>query len=72
MTGGQNNQYAEAIPLVQRSLAIREKALGPDHPNIVKTLNNLAGLYVKLGKREEAAALSARAKAMQERRRGRR
>lgn len=58
--------------MVQRSLAIREKALGPDHPNIVKTLNNLAVLYEKLGKRKEATAFAARAKAMEERLRGRR
>ncbi|MFQ5915352.1 MAG: tetratricopeptide repeat protein, partial [Nitrospinota bacterium] len=55
-------RYAEAVPLAERSLAILEKTVGPDHPNIVKTLNTLAGLYEKL---EEAARLSARAKAME-------
>jgi len=27
-------RYSDAIPIAQRSLAIREKALGPDHPNV--------------------------------------
>ena len=27
-------RYAEAEPLYKRSLAIREKALGPDHPDV--------------------------------------
>jgi len=29
----------------QRGLAIFEKALGPDHPDVATCLNNLAGLY---------------------------
>ena len=36
-------RYAEAEPLYKRSLAIREKALGPDHPDVGTSLNNLAG-----------------------------
>ena len=35
-------KYAEAIPLAQRVLAINEKALGPDHPDVARSLNNLA------------------------------
>jgi hypothetical protein len=31
-----------AIPLAQRSLAIREKALDPDHPDVAQSLNALA------------------------------
>ena len=34
----------EAGPLYDRSLAIREKALGPDHPDVATTLNNRAAL----------------------------
>jgi tetratricopeptide (TPR) repeat protein len=37
--------YAEAEPLYKRSLAIAEKALGPDHPDVGINLNNLAALY---------------------------
>ena len=38
-------RYADAEPLYKRSLAIREKALGPDHPDVATSLNNLAELY---------------------------
>jgi Tetratricopeptide repeat len=34
-------RYGEAEPLYLRSLAIREKALGPDHPDVATVLNNL-------------------------------
>jgi hypothetical protein len=40
--------------LYQRSLAIREKALGPDHPDTALSLNNLAELYRNQGRYEEA------------------
>jgi Tetratricopeptide repeat len=33
-----------AQPLFERALAIREKALGPEHPDTVKVRNNLAKL----------------------------
>lgn len=36
----------EAGPLYERSLAIREKAVGPDHPDVATALNNLAGLWM--------------------------
>ncbi len=36
--------YAEAEPLYQRSLAIKEKALGPEQPDVAMSLNNLAEL----------------------------
>ena len=35
-------QYAKAEPLYQRSLKIRESQLGPDHPDVAASLNNLA------------------------------
>ncbi|CAM9154749.1 unnamed protein product, partial [Hapterophycus canaliculatus] len=37
-------QYDEAEPLYRLSLAILQKALGLNHPNVAKTLVNLAGL----------------------------
>ncbi|MGH8500651.1 MAG: tetratricopeptide repeat protein, partial [Methylococcales bacterium] len=42
-------QYGQAEPLYQRSLAISEKALGPDHPDVATSLNNLALLYSAQG-----------------------
>jgi hypothetical protein len=38
-------KYTEAIPLAERVLAIREKALGPNHLNVATALNWLAVLY---------------------------
>lgn len=37
-------KYAEAGPLYERSQAIREKALGPEHPNVAAVLNAQASL----------------------------
>lgn len=37
-------KYPEAEPLYERSRAIREKVLGPDHPNVAGVLNNQATL----------------------------
>ena len=54
--------YAKAEPLYQRALKIREKALGPDHPDTATALNNLAELYQFHGRlRQSRTALSARA-----------
>jgi CHAT domain-containing protein len=39
-------RYAEAEPLSKRSLALREKALRPDHPDIGQSLSILAELYL--------------------------
>ena len=46
-------KYAEAIPLAERALEIREKALGPDHPDVATSLSNLAGLYFVVRSREK-------------------
>ncbi len=41
--------YAKAEPLCKRSLAIRENAHGPDHPDVAVSLNNMALLYFEQG-----------------------
>ena len=53
----QAGKYAEAIPLAQRALALNEKALRPDHPNVGTSLNNLALLYGGQGRYAEAEPL---------------
>jgi len=58
--------FAEAAPLYQRALAIREKALGPDHPDTATSLNSLAGLYQDQGQLDEAVPLYQRALAITE------
>ena len=45
----------------ERALAIWEKALGPDHPNIAASLNNLAELYRATERIDEAEKLEQRA-----------
>lgn len=37
-------KYDQAEPLFKRSLAIREKALGSEHPDVASSLNDLAVL----------------------------
>ncbi|CAN0448690.1 unnamed protein product, partial [Laminaria digitata] len=49
-------KYAEAKPLYERSQAIREKVLGPEHPEVAQSLNNRAG-----GNYDEAEPLYKRA-----------
>ena len=58
--------YREAEPLYKRSLAIREKALGKDHPHVAASLNGLAVLYDSQGKYDEAEPLYKRALAIRE------
>jgi hypothetical protein len=42
----EQNKFKEAEPLFQRALNIRERVLGQDHPNVAKTKNRLASLYL--------------------------
>ena len=59
--------YAKAEPLYQRALKIREKALGPDHPDTAQALNNLAATVLVNGRlRQSRTALSARAQDLRE------
>jgi len=55
-------KYAEAESLYKRSLAIWEKALGPNHPYMAQICENMAKGYRSLGKEKEAEQLEARAK----------
>ena len=50
-------RYPEAEPLYKRSLKIREKVLGPEHPDVATSLNNLASLYRNQGRYPEAEPL---------------
>lgn len=54
-------RYDEAERHFKRALAIREKALGPDHSDIAGSLNNLAILYFNQGRYDEAEPLYKRA-----------
>jgi hypothetical protein len=54
-------ESAKAEPLLKRALAIREKALGPDHPHVAQSLENLANLYRASERNAEAEVLEQRA-----------
>ena len=54
-------EHASSIPLYERALKISEKALGPNHPDVAENLNDLAKLYFKQGKYNEALPLYERA-----------
>lgn len=59
-------QYTQVEPLFKRALAIREKAFGPDHPNVAMILNNLAAFYNSQGQYAQAEPLCKRALAIEE------
>ncbi len=48
---------AEAEPLYKRSLAIREKILGQEHPDVALSLYNLSYLFHNQGRYAEAERL---------------
>jgi len=56
--------YEEAAPLFERSLALREKALGATHVDVATSLNNLAVLLRKQGRYDEALPLYERSLAI--------
>ncbi|MEM9447012.1 MAG: CHAT domain-containing tetratricopeptide repeat protein [Cyanobacteria bacterium P01_E01_bin.6] len=49
--------YAEAVPIAEQALTVREEALGLNHLLTATSLNNLASLHLSLGHYEEAEPL---------------
>jgi tetratricopeptide (TPR) repeat protein len=58
--------YSQAAPLLRDTLAMREKALGPEHPDTATSLNNLALLLKAQGDFAGARPLLERALAIHE------
>ena len=54
-------RYDDSKAYYIESLTIRENALGPGHPQVATSLNNLAGLYRAQVRLEEAELLYSRA-----------
>jgi tetratricopeptide (TPR) repeat protein len=54
-------QYRKSLALRESVLAIRESALGPDHPDTVTALVNVAYGYWRLGRHRDALPLEQRA-----------
>jgi tetratricopeptide (TPR) repeat protein len=63
-------RFGEAEPLFEKALAIDEKALPANHPDLATDYNNLAGLYQAQGRFSEAEPLFIRALEILERRLG--
>jgi tetratricopeptide (TPR) repeat protein len=60
------HSFAKAEPLMQRALALREQALGPNHPEVAQSLNTLAAVYVGQKRYAKAKPLWQRALAIWE------
>ncbi|HEU4411142.1 MAG TPA: tetratricopeptide repeat protein [Polyangiaceae bacterium] len=58
--------YARAVPLAERALALRERVLGPNHPDVANSLHILAELYRAQGAYTKAEPLHLRALAILE------
>jgi serine/threonine-protein kinase len=57
---------AEAKACHERALALREKALGPDHPDVAASLGNLANALWAMGDYSRAKEIAERALALRE------
>jgi tetratricopeptide (TPR) repeat protein len=57
----QQGEFAEAEQLYRRTLEIRERIQGPNHPDVAQVLNNLAALEAAQGKYDAAQPLLERA-----------
>ncbi|KKK86115.1 hypothetical protein LCGC14_2766480, partial [marine sediment metagenome] len=62
----QNGQYDRAVVVAEKALTIQVKALGPDHPDVATSLNNLAMLYKNQGEYALAEPLYKRSLAIKE------
>jgi CHAT domain-containing protein/Flp pilus assembly protein TadD len=62
----QVGKYDQAINKNKEALAIRERVLGPEHPDVATALNNLAELYQTTSRYAEAELLYKRALAIDE------
>ena len=58
--------FSQVEALIERSLAIREKVLGPDHPAVATSLNDLGSLYRSTEEYDKAEPLLERAVAIWE------
>ena len=57
----EEGKYSEAQPLLERSLELRLKKLGPDHPGVAESLNLLGELHMAQGRFEDAERAHRRA-----------
>jgi tetratricopeptide (TPR) repeat protein len=63
----QAGRFKEAAEVEECELALRERQVGPNHPEVALALNNLAEMYRTLGRYAEAEPLFKRSLAIRER-----
>ena len=68
---GNLGDHAKARDMLERALAIKERAYGRDHPEVAITLGNLGNAYGDLGDHAKKRDMLERALAIQERAYGR-
>jgi class 3 adenylate cyclase/tetratricopeptide (TPR) repeat protein len=56
----ERGEYATAEVVAKRGLAIQERALGSDHPDVARSLNNLGIVYWQQGRYSEAESVHLR------------
>src|SRR6516225_8483646 len=64
-------KYKDAATIAEKALALAESSLGPEHPDTLTLVNNVAALYNLLGRLTEAEPLYRRALQGRERALGR-
>ena len=56
----ERGEFLQALALAERALDLRQKALGPDHPDLAECYQQLADIHRQLGQTEAAAAYERR------------
>lgn len=64
MLRGLERRYAEAVDAISTQVATLETTFGPEHPRLLRPLNNLAVVYSQAGRMQEAGAAFRRAVAI--------
>ena len=59
-------KYDRAVVVAKKALEVAEKNVGPDHPSVALSLNNLAALYSSQGQYAAAEPLYKRSLAIRE------
>ena len=54
-------KYDRSVVVAKKALEVAEQNVGPDHPSVAASLNNLAGLYRAMDRDDEAEPLEQRA-----------
>ena len=62
----QQGNYDQAVGVAKKALGIAERDLGPNHPDVATSPQNISALYTKTGKTDEARKLSDRAAKIRE------